>query len=674
MPSVTEVFGVLLAVMMVFAILSLQLFSDSFGSCSDDSYTTRESCLAAAEAGRRLELSAGARGPWLPPDSLGLARLDVGSRRALKGGHDSNIGETDFATSDSTMAPWLNPAFGSFDSFGSAMLLLYIMSTGDGWEDVMYQGMDAVGPGIAPVRNDFSPSAMFFIAWMFFGAFFALNLFVGTICDNFSRIKAETDGSATLTAGQAQWVESLKVRKNAKPFRMARPPNNKGRALLFDFVMSRQFELAIMGVIVANVLLMATDHWSPSEGFATVYTHGMTVFSYIYYCEATLKIAALGLNYFRDNWCRFDFFLVCTTLLDQFGHELLETILPLPPMLLRVLRVLRILRVLRLLKDKRFKGLKDLLMTLVLSAPALVNVVSLLGLLIFMYAVLGVQLFTYVIRGDMLTEDRNFESFGNALLLLFQALTGDDWAAMMDACCASPVDTECVAEQHGQPSSCGSRYAAIPFFVSFQFLGSFVFLNLIVAVILENFTSIGNVDPNLVSSEDIANFKEAWAAIDPDANSWIAVDQLPVLLLTIPPPMGLKSETPESKLKGKARALGHCAKLSVPEHEGEVKFDEVVLALINFNFHKSDEQQPNLDDSPDEVKRLLETSPANRQRRPSNMMRGAVAMVIQRQIRKKMAAKKGSRASSPAPSLTPDPLRHTPSPALATGRAAAGLR
>ena len=39
---------------------------------------------------------------------------------------------------------------------------------------------------------------------------------------------------------------------------------------------------------------------------------------------------------------------------------------------------------------------------------------------------LGVQLFSYVIRGEMLTEDRNFESFGNALLLLFQALTGDD--------------------------------------------------------------------------------------------------------------------------------------------------------------------------------------------------------------------------------------------------------
>jgi hypothetical protein len=281
------------------------------------------------------------------------------------------------------------------------MLLLYIMSTGDGWEDVMYQGMDAVGPGIAPVRNDFSPSAMFFIAWMFFGSFFAVNLFVGTICDNFSKIKKEGDGTATMTPEQQQWMLAMKQGSGSKAVRIPRAPSNKFRALLFKLVTSQPFDMCIMGVIIANVALMASDFWQiERSGFATVYTHGMTVFSYIYYCEATLKIAALGLNYFRDNWCRFDFFLVCTTLLDQFGHELLETILPLPPMLLRVLRVLRILRVLRLLKDKRFKGLKDLLMTLVLSAPALVNVVSLLGLLIFMYAVLGVQLFTCVTRSE----------------------------------------------------------------------------------------------------------------------------------------------------------------------------------------------------------------------------------------------------------------------------------
>ena len=170
-----------------------------------------------------------------------------------------------------------------------------------------------------------------------------------------------------------------------------------------------------------------------------------------------------------------------------------------------------------------------------------------------------------------------------------------------------------------------------------------------------------------MSPEDIATFKDAWATFDPDANSWIAVEQLPVLLLTIPPPMGLKSDSPESKIKAKSRALSHCAKLGVPEHEGEVKFDEVVLALINFNFHKSEEQHPNLDESPDEVKRLLETSPTTRNRRPSDMMRSAIATVIQRQIRKKMAARQGRRTPSP----DVDPSRRSPSPAPAAAASAA---
>ena len=55
---------------------------------------------------------------------------------------------------------------------------------------------------------------------------------------------------------------------------------------------------------------------------------------------------------------------------------------------------------------------------------------------------------------------------------------------MMNACGATPLDSDCVAEPTAEApqGTCGSPYAAIPFFVSFQFLGSFVFLNLIVAV------------------------------------------------------------------------------------------------------------------------------------------------------------------------------------------------
>ena len=40
-----------------------------------------------------------------------------------------------------------------------------------------------------------------------------------------------------------------------------------------------------------------------------------------------------------------------------------------------------------------------------------------------------------------------------------------------------------------QDGNCGT-VAAVPFFISYQLLGSFIFLNLIVAVILENYTSL----------------------------------------------------------------------------------------------------------------------------------------------------------------------------------------
>ena len=159
MPSVLNVFGVLLAMMTVFAILGLQLFMGGFGSCTDASIQLASECV---EPGA----STGAESP----------------HRMLKGSSGDTMNQVDGVM-------WLNPTMGSFDSFGSAMLLLYIMSTGDGWEDAMYMGMNVVGPGLAPVRNDFSPNSLFFIAWMFIGGFFAINLFVGTICDNFSQMK-----------------------------------------------------------------------------------------------------------------------------------------------------------------------------------------------------------------------------------------------------------------------------------------------------------------------------------------------------------------------------------------------------------------------------------------------------------------------------------------------------
>eukprot|EP00325_Prymnesiales_sp_UTEX-LB-985_P012244 CAMPEP_0174747266 /NCGR_PEP_ID=MMETSP1094-20130205/90838_1 /TAXON_ID=156173 /ORGANISM="Chrysochromulina brevifilum, Strain UTEX LB 985" /LENGTH=57 /DNA_ID=CAMNT_0015952107 /DNA_START=30 /DNA_END=200 /DNA_ORIENTATION=- len=57
-------------------------------------------------------------------------------------------------------------------------------------------------------------------------------------------------------------------------------------------------------------------------------------------------------------------------------------------------------------------------MTIVAAFPSLINVAALLGIVIFMYAVLGLNIFTYVQHGGDISPDRNFETFGNACLLL----------------------------------------------------------------------------------------------------------------------------------------------------------------------------------------------------------------------------------------------------------------
>ena len=233
MPMVLDSAAVVLALMGVFAILGMQLFMGRLASCTDPTILTRAECTAA-----------GMRAVFSVPG------------RSLKGGGGG--GE---AVERSIR--WINPSFGSFDSFGAAMKLLTIMMTGDEWESPMFAMQAAVSRGVAPERDDYDAAgAIFSIAWMFIGSFFALNLFVGVICDSFTHIKNENDGkSATMTAEQQQWVNTMNAIVRSAPDKGVRPPNGIVRALLFQLVTSSLFDGFITMVIILNIGVMSCDYW-----------------------------------------------------------------------------------------------------------------------------------------------------------------------------------------------------------------------------------------------------------------------------------------------------------------------------------------------------------------------------------------------------------------------------
>ena len=71
--------------------------------------------------------------------------------------------------------------------------------------------VDARGPGVSPARHDTSPFALFAVGWMFVGSFFAMELVVGVLVDEFNRLRVHesSHSKAMLTPAQHQWVETM---------------------------------------------------------------------------------------------------------------------------------------------------------------------------------------------------------------------------------------------------------------------------------------------------------------------------------------------------------------------------------------------------------------------------------------------------------------------------------
>jgi len=167
------------------------------------------------------------------------------------------------------------------------------------------------------------------------------------------------------------------------------------------------------------------------------------------------------------------------------------------------------------------------------------------------------------------------------MLLVFEMLSNDGWGALMAEAQLDAASGLC-SQAAG---NCGS-WIALPYFLSFQILGPFVFLNVIVAVILEHFSSLDGTSSTvagLVRAHDIERFQEVWRDFDTASELSLPRSQMPSLLLALRPPLGLKS------VAGRRAAVALCMRLELMGSDGarandaEVSFDDVIETLIANN-------------------------------------------------------------------------------------------
>lgn len=65
------------------------------------------------------------------------------------------------------------------------MITLFVLSTTEGWIDIMSEGIDSRGIDLNPIESNAIPWAIYFVLFIIVGSFFIINLFAGVIVDAF---------------------------------------------------------------------------------------------------------------------------------------------------------------------------------------------------------------------------------------------------------------------------------------------------------------------------------------------------------------------------------------------------------------------------------------------------------------------------------------------------------
>lgn len=215
-------------------------------------------------------------------------------------------------------------------------------------------------------------------------------------------------------------------------------------------VTTTAFEYFIVALIILNGIVLGLET-SPSlsERFHPWFELAHQLILVVFIIEAAMKITAVApkfSRYFGDGWNLFDFTIVVLSLVPATGEL---------AMIARLARLLRVARLVSTIPEMRL-----IVSTLVRSIPSMAHVLMLMSILFYIYGIAGFYFFHE-------HDPVHWRNLGISLLTLFRVVTLENWTDVMyKAMELSPF--------------------AWAYFVSFVVTGTFVVINLFIAVVLNN--------------------------------------------------------------------------------------------------------------------------------------------------------------------------------------------
>lgn len=211
---------------------------------------------------------------------------------------------------------------------------------------------------------------------------------------------------------------------------------------------SRNFDYLTVGVIIANAVVLGLGTFDALEArYDDQLTILNEVFFGYYVVELAIRITACfprPFSFFKDGWNDFDFVIVAVGFVPGLREN---------ATLVRMVRLLRVTRLFRLLPD-----LRVIVAAVGRSIPGLSSLALASVMLVYIYAMVG-----WVIFHEQ--DPKQFGNVGEAMLTMFQVLTLE-----------------------GLPDFLATGRAvsnwAIPFYVSYVLLASFLVFNLFIGIVL----------------------------------------------------------------------------------------------------------------------------------------------------------------------------------------------
>uniref|UniRef100_A0A4W6EVA3 Voltage-dependent L-type calcium channel subunit alpha n=1 Tax=Lates calcarifer TaxID=8187 RepID=A0A4W6EVA3_LATCA len=426
---------------------------------------------------------------------------------------------------------WHNSDF-NFDNVLMAMMALFTVSTFEGWPALLYKAIDSNRENLGPIYNYRVEISIFFIIYIIIIAFFMMNIFVGFVIVTFQEQGEKEYKNCELDKNQRQCVEyALK----ARPLRRY-IPKNPYQYKFWYVVNSTGFEYIMFVLIMLNTLCLAVQHYGQSATFNYVMDILNMVFTAVFTVEMVLKLIAFKpRHYFADAWNTFDALIVVGSVVDIAITEVNNTE-DSARISITFFRLFRVMRLVKLLS--RGEGIRTLLWTFIKSFQALPYVALLIAMLFFIYAVIGMQVFGKIamVDGTHINRNNNFQTFPQAVLLLFRCATGEAWQEIMLACMPGKLCDPESDYNPGEEMTCGSGFAIV-YFITFYMLCAFLIINLFVAVIMDNFDYLTR-DWSILGPHHLDEFKRIWSEYDPEAKGRIKHLDVVTLLRRIQPPLG----------------------------------------------------------------------------------------------------------------------------------------